>query len=63
LDKASDIHVEIMNTLGQVINKMEIKGNAGQHVINVDLSNENAGVYFYSITTNVGKANGKIVKE
>lgn len=63
LDKASDIHVEIMNTLGQVINKMDIKGNAGQHVINVDLSNENAGVYFYSITTNVGKANGKIVKE
>jgi len=63
LDKASDIHIEIMNTLGQVINKMDIKGNAGQHVINVDLSNENAGVYFYSITTNVGKANGKIVKE
>jgi hypothetical protein len=63
LDKASDIHIEIMNTLGQVINKMNIKGNAGQHIINVDLSNENAGVYFYSITTNVGKANGKIVKE
>jgi hypothetical protein len=63
LEKASDIRVEIMNTLGQVINKMDIKGNAGQHVINVDLSNENAGVYFYSITTNVGKANGKIVKE
>lgn len=63
LDKASDIHVEIMNTLGQVINKMDIKGDAGQHVINVDLSNENAGVYFYSISTNIGKANGKIVKQ
>lgn len=63
LDKASDIKVEITNALGQVINSMTIKGEAGQHIINVDLSNENAGVYFYSITTNVGKANGKIVKE
>ncbi len=63
LDKASDIHVEILNTLGQVVNKMDIKGEAGKHVINVDLSNENAGIYFYNVTTNVGKVNGKIVRQ
>ncbi|GIV27338.1 MAG: hypothetical protein KatS3mg027_1152 [Bacteroidia bacterium] len=63
LEKSSDIHVEIMNALGQVINSMDIKGEAGQHVINVDLSNETAGVYFYNVTTNAGKTSGKIVKQ
>ncbi|GIV30033.1 MAG: hypothetical protein KatS3mg028_1099 [Bacteroidia bacterium] len=63
LDKASDIKVEITNALGQVINSMTIKGEAGQHVINVDLSNENAGVYFYNITTDFGKTSGKIIKQ
>lgn len=63
LDKPSDIHVEITNTLGQVINTMTIKGEVGQHVINVDLSTENAGVYFYNVTTNFGKANGKLIKQ
>ncbi len=63
LDKASDIHIEILNTLGQVINSMNIKGDAGQHIINVDLSNENAGIYFYNVTTNAGKVTGKLIKE
>jgi hypothetical protein len=52
-----------MNTLGKVINTMTITGGAGQHVINVDLSNENAGVYFYNITTDFGKTSGKIIKQ
>ncbi|GAB4204446.1 MAG: hypothetical protein Fur0023_12240 [Bacteroidia bacterium] len=63
LDKASDIKVDVVNTLGQVINTMTIKGDAGQHIINVDLSNENAGVYFYNITTDFGKTSGKIIKQ
>lgn len=63
LDKASDIKVEVTNALGQEINTMTIKGEAGQHVISLDLSNENAGVYFYNITTNSGKTSGKIIKQ
>lgn len=63
LEEVSDIKVEITNSLGQVINTMNIKGEAGQHIINVDLSNENAGIYFYNITTNTSKATGKIIKQ
>ena len=63
LNKPSDVRVEITNTLGQVIQSMTIKGDVGQHVINIDLSNENAGVYFYNVTTNSSKANGKLIKQ
>ncbi|MCX7728417.1 MAG: T9SS type A sorting domain-containing protein [Bacteroidia bacterium] len=63
LDKSSDIHIEILNTLGQVINTMTIRGEAGKHIVDVDLSNENVGVYFYNITTNSGKTSGKIIKQ
>jgi hypothetical protein len=39
------------------------KAQAGTHVVDVDLTNENAGVYFYTVTTNAGKTTGKIVKQ
>lgn len=63
LNTASNMHVEITNALGQVINSMDINAQAGQHVINVDLSNEKAGVYFYNVTTNNGKSVGKLIKQ
>jgi hypothetical protein len=64
LNTSSDIKVEIVNALGQTINSMNItKAQAGTHVVDVDLTNENAGVYFYTVTTNAGKTTGKIVKQ
>lgn len=63
LNNASNMHVEITNALGQVINSMDINAQAGQHIINVDLSNEKAGVYFYNVTTNNGKSVGKLIKQ
>ncbi|HPQ07874.1 MAG TPA: T9SS type A sorting domain-containing protein [Bacteroidia bacterium] len=64
LNSISDIKVEITNGLGQAINTMNItNGQAGTHIVEVDLSDENAGVYFYTITTNSGKLSGKIVKQ
>jgi hypothetical protein len=64
LNSISDIKVEITNGLGQVINTMNINnGQAGTHIVEVDLSDENTGVYFYTITTNSGKLSGKIVKQ
>ncbi|MEW6773136.1 MAG: T9SS type A sorting domain-containing protein [Bacteroidota bacterium] len=63
LNEVSDIYIEICNTLGQVVNFINIpKAETGEHIISIDLSNEKPGVYFYKIKTNVGTNTGKIIK-
>ncbi len=63
LKKYSNIQVEIVNNIGQVINTISVNGVAGTNVINVDLSNQAAGIYFYNVKTDAGKVSGKLIKQ
>ncbi|MBO6536455.1 MAG: T9SS type A sorting domain-containing protein [Balneolaceae bacterium] len=54
LPNASNVRVEVFNTLGQRImelNDLEFK-RAGTHNLRLDLSKQNSGVYFVRITAN-----------
>lgn len=50
LPKATNVEITIFNLLGQQVWKKEITYQAaGQHEINVDLSNHSSGIYFYRL--------------
>lgn len=62
LDKPSPVHFEVMDITGsKVLDKsLGIKA-AGKHSLTLDASNYRAGVYFYSISTDSGRQQKKMV--
>ncbi|MFI5222617.1 MAG: T9SS type A sorting domain-containing protein, partial [Bacteroidia bacterium] len=53
LNSSSDVSITVMNVMGQVVstNKFE-KASSGVHNFEIDLSNLNSGVYFYTVESN-----------
>lgn len=64
LKASNNVKVSILNLLGQeVINIADDKFAAGKNEVSVDVSNLNAGVYFYSMTVDgVSQAQKLIIK-
>lgn len=64
LKASNNVKVSILNLLGQeVINVADDKFAAGKNEVSVDVSNLNAGVYFYSMTVDgVSQAQKLIIK-
>ena len=64
LTAATDIfRTEVLNTAGQVISVQTLNGlNAGDHLLNVDVRGEAAGVYFVRIHTDGGSTVRRVVR-
>lgn len=59
----TDVKIEINNLLGQTIAKEFIKNSSGTIQQSFDLSNQNAGVYFVTITYGNNRVMRKLIKE
>jgi hypothetical protein len=60
----SDLTLEISNLIGQVVNQINVGTvNAGTHVIRLDVSKLDSGVYFYTVKANESSITNKMIVE
>jgi hypothetical protein len=55
MDDKKDVHVEITDISGKVINETTYRGMAGTNVIPVDMGTEQPGIYFVVITNGIDR--------
>jgi hypothetical protein len=62
LNEASDVHIEVMNTVGQnVLIQNAGKLTAGSHTLSIDGSKLPGGIYFYTIITSNNSVTQKMI--
>ncbi|MFO0477938.1 MAG: T9SS type A sorting domain-containing protein [Bacteroidota bacterium] len=62
LNDISKIDVLVLNSVGQVLLKKSLVGNSGNNIIDLNISDLNAGLYFYQVkTSNSGVITHKFV--
>jgi hypothetical protein len=53
LQKGTDVHIEIVNTIGELVSSQDIKNMpTGKNTVTLDGTGLSSGVYFYTIKTN-----------
>ncbi len=62
LDKASNVHIEIFNYAGQLVELMDETQSTGFHKFQWSTSDLPSGIYFYRIETSDNRASGRIIK-
>jgi hypothetical protein len=60
-EKASNIEVTILNSVGQLVNTYHVNGQLGVNEVNVNLSNLSAGVYFYNVKVENASVTKKLI--
>jgi alpha-tubulin suppressor-like RCC1 family protein len=63
LDNSSKVLLSVTNIQGQIINEVIIDGNKGTQTETIDLSNQQSGMYFVTVTTENGSITRKVVKQ
>lgn len=63
LNQASNVSIEVLNALGQVISTSKVNGQLGENIINVDLNDATPGVYFVKVKTGTSESTKKLVVE
>jgi hypothetical protein len=61
MNKQSDVVISVTDVTGKNMSTVKEAGVVGQHSTHLDLNGYAAGTYFYTITTDFGKLNGKFV--
>lgn len=60
-EKASNIEVAILNSVGQLVNTYHVNGQIGVNEVNVDLNNLSSGVYFYNVKVDNATITKKLI--
>jgi hypothetical protein len=64
LNNAAKVHLELTNLVGQVVYSIPVKElNKGTHILNIDVSGLNSGLYIYTVYANDKKLNKKLIVE
>ncbi|HEY1040215.1 MAG TPA: T9SS type A sorting domain-containing protein [Bacteroidia bacterium] len=60
LNKAEQITLNVMNSVGQVVATQTVKGTVGSNELTIDAANLSNGVYFYSVVAGDSKVTRKM---
>jgi hypothetical protein len=63
LSQNNDITVEVYNAIGQKVSTMKANGQIGENVVNVNLNNATAGVYFVKVKAGASESTKKLIIE
>ena len=63
LAEAGDARLRLIDAAGKIVQRREVRHGAGRHVWTVDLSNVEAGLYFYQLQTKAGLFTQKLIVE
>ncbi|HXC04741.1 MAG TPA: T9SS type A sorting domain-containing protein, partial [Bacteroidia bacterium] len=61
LNKSSDVVISVTDITGKQVGTIKEHAIVGQHTTHLDLGAYASGTYFYTLTTDFGKLNGKFV--
>lgn len=63
LSQNNEISVDVYNAIGQNVSSMKANGQIGENVINVNLNNAAAGVYFVKVKAGASESTKKLIIE
>lgn len=63
LSQNNEISIEVYNAIGQKVSSMKANGQIGENVVNVNLNNATAGVYFVKVKAGASESTKKLIIE
>jgi len=61
LNKPSNVEIEVINMLGQVVNNVSKQLNEGTHTVTLNADNLKSGIYFYTVRTHNSAITNKMI--